>query len=537
MKRDYEHLEANLSCLVSRYSEDPEQAKQVFSSLFHEFLTGEIGKQLKHSLKERYESITPPSDEASKLFNVLSKKSDEKLIELMSELSAADRGREYGELGLTHLSAQLRRPLVLHLCDALFKPENSKLLDELVNYLIQSGMRSLDSNMTLRWEWTEELNDRAKEFLAKLQLAVAKDGVPDLDMNKEGPVMICGPTGSGKTLIAKLLADSLFESKLISLNIAAVTDSVLESRIRGHTKGAFTGANQQVKPIFASAHNGVLVFDELQSASRQSQTQLLDLLHSISDKVQVAPMGSHESSLYQVRTLFLVNEPLNELLNSNELRLDFLHRMRQIVTFPSLHERLNQKTKNLKLLPALISLMKLSFILNYSSDGHFSDISRAQLFDIIWNLKLEDEAEAQLRHYSWPGNLREFERLFTDLFHEQLLLDRKSNTIKLIKRSFFRDFALATEQQQAEAKGLGDENRLSEAESSDLNEVEHLKVKLVSDALRENNFVLKDTYEALKNYDVGLGHHKALKLFLLGYTAHFPEGIRHWINEKHVQNA
>jgi transcriptional regulator with PAS, ATPase and Fis domain len=72
---------------------------------------------------------------------------------------------------------------------------------------------------------------------------------------------------------------------MVEINLAAVSETLLETRMRGSTSGAFTGATN--KKVFEEAHNGVLFLDELQSASLASQTQLLDLLSAISNDVWI----------------------------------------------------------------------------------------------------------------------------------------------------------------------------------------------------------------------------------------------------------
>ena len=137
---------------------------------------------------------------------------------------------------------------------------------------------------------------------------------------KRGAILLSGPTGSGKSYAARLLAANMKnKAHLIEINLAAVSDELLESRMRGYEPGTFTGADRKArKGWFEEAHDGVLFLDEFQSVSPAAQVQLLDLLSAVSDDIHIARIGAdHKRSHYNVKVILAINEAIEALLKRN----------------------------------------------------------------------------------------------------------------------------------------------------------------------------------------------------------------------------
>jgi len=225
---------------------------------------------------------------------------------------------------------------------------------------------------------------------------------------KEGPLLIEGPTGTGKTLAARLLASKL-EKELYEVNLAALSTGLLESRIRGYEKGTFTGAVSGTPGFFEEADGQVLFLDELQSASLESQTQLLDLLNAVSNTVRVSRMGDDKNrQSFNVKVVLATNRSTTELLGEGKLREDLFHRIRDVVHFKSLHELL-QPPKASGRIHTLLTLYRWQ-----SFSIRAADIPNLELEKLF--TPIASGVEELIRNEQWPGNFRQFERFAHDLY-------------------------------------------------------------------------------------------------------------------------
>ncbi len=200
----------------------------------------------------------------------------------------------------------------------------------------------------------------------------------------EAPVLIEGESGTGKEVIADaILRHSVRSSKAyIKVNCAAFAESLLESEIFGHEKGAFTGATSQRRGHFEMADGGTLLLDEITGMSRRLQARLLRVLqHGTFFRV-----GGNQGQRVDVRLISLSNRALEEVVESGRFRSDLFYRINVIrIKMPPLRERLED-----------VPLLARHFVQKYAPDRE-SVIS--------------DETMARLVSYSWPGNVRELENV------------------------------------------------------------------------------------------------------------------------------
>ncbi|MFV8907315.1 sigma 54-interacting transcriptional regulator [Serratia fonticola] len=227
---------------------------------------------------------------------------------------------------------------------------------------------------------------------------------------KPGPLLIEGDTGTGKSAAAKHLATKMGKA-MVEINLAAVSETLLETRMRGSTRGAFTGSVDK-KGFFEEAHNGVLFLDELQSASLASQTQLLDLLSAISNDVWISKVGDDAAKKkYDVKVVLAVNEPVSRLLAEGRLRRDLFHRIRDVVKFKSLNDLFAQDNA-CALLTHILTLYrwKSSDLPAFASDGKAKQALQ-QLFTVY-----EEGVIEKILRAPWPGNFRQLERFAWDIF-------------------------------------------------------------------------------------------------------------------------
>jgi transcriptional regulator with AAA-type ATPase domain len=368
-------------------------------------------------------------------------------------------------------------------------------------------------------------NSVLEKMVEHVHSRLAADILDHKTIVRDGPVLFVGPTGTGKTYGAKLLSKKMDKKPFVPVNLSAITGTTLESRIRGYQRGAFTGANPQGSPSwFEQANGGVLFLDEFQSVPLEYQTQLLDLLNAVSDRVKVARMGSDDKyEFFQVKVVLAVNEDLNELLHSGRLRRDLFYRMRHLVHFPTLRKRFSGDTPALRLrilmktyrwrLAPLITCLTLP-PQSMSMDGAYDDLPKSRLRSMF--PVLASDAEARMLGHSWPGNLRELERVASDLFCECDDNDEPAISRAQVEAAI-RGFSIPEPDLSPHVDGpLG----VPRHSSSLLHEVE--------EALRANGFVIVHTLALLKKTHPmhNLRSHKSLRSFLNENAAQLSTDIR-----------
>lgn len=319
---------------------------------------------------------------------------------------------------------------------------------------------------------------------------------------KPGPLLIEGDTGTGKSAAAKHLATKMGKA-MVEINLAAVSETLLETRMRGSTSGAFTGATNK-KGFFEEAHNGVLFLDELQSASLASQTQLLDLLSAISNEVWISKVGDDAAKRkYDVKVVLAVNEPVSRLLREGRLRRDLFHRIRDVVKFKSLNELFAQDNARVLLTQILTLYRWKSFDLPAFSSNGKAKQALSQLFTVY-----EEGVIEKILRAPWPGNFRQLERFAWDLFF--VLGESTGVTNDLIDR------LLKEEANRIPASFIETEPTHSEQTAPTIfSEVETI--------IKKHHFNLKASLPELGVYR--LRTYNALKGFIRENKAQFSEGF------------
>ncbi|PKN40157.1 MAG: sigma-54-dependent Fis family transcriptional regulator [Deltaproteobacteria bacterium HGW-Deltaproteobacteria-18] len=214
------------------------------------------------------------------------------------------------------------------------------------------------------------------------------DGVAQID----SPVIIYGESGTGKELVAKAIheAGPRRDKPFIKVNCAALNESLLESELFGHVRGAYTGAHKDRMGRFESAGDGDIFLDEIGDLPASTQVKLLRVLE---EKV-IERVGDHKPIPIQARILTATNRDLPELIARNLFRQDLYYRINVIpIRIPALRERRED-----------IPLLASSFFLRMQlkSGKKVQGISR-EAMDLL------------LRH-PWPGNVRELRSAFEYAF-------------------------------------------------------------------------------------------------------------------------
>lgn len=197
-------------------------------------------------------------------------------------------------------------------------------------------------------------------------------------------VLIEGETGTGKEMVARAIhqASPRRSGPLVAVNCAALPETLLESELFGHEKGAFTGATGQRKGRFELAHGGSLFLDEVGEVPAVMQSKLLRVLQ---DR-QFERVGGTETLEVDVRVIAATNRPLRRLVKKGIIREDLYYRLNVVrVELPPLAERAED-----------IPLLAAHFLQKYCKEGEPPKILSPEAMEVL------------LRH-RWPGNIRELE--------------------------------------------------------------------------------------------------------------------------------
>ncbi|WP_291985153.1 sigma-54 dependent transcriptional regulator [Luteitalea sp.] len=207
----------------------------------------------------------------------------------------------------------------------------------------------------------------------------------ELVARSRSTVLITGETGTGKELVARAIHDRSAErtQPLIRVNCAALPESLLESELFGHVRGAFTGAVHARKGRFALADGGSIFLDEISTISGSVQAKLLRVLQ----EKEFEPLGAERTQKVDVRVIAATNRDLQVLAVEGRFQNDLYYRLNVIpIRIPPLRERRED-------IPVLVE--------------HFMRRIATSLGKP--DLRVEDGALDTLVNYGWPGNVRELE--------------------------------------------------------------------------------------------------------------------------------
>ena len=200
----------------------------------------------------------------------------------------------------------------------------------------------------------------------------------------DSTVLITGESGTGKSLIAKAIhfLSNRKDSPFVTINCAAIPETLLEAELFGYEKGAFTGAHSSKKGKFELAQGGTIFLDEIGDMPLSLQAKILRVLQ---DR-EIEPLGSEKVVKVDVRIIAATNRDLFELVRQGKFREDLFYRLSVIpIHIPPLRERKDD-------IPLLVE--------------HFLGIYNSKYGK---NLKISPDAMEVLIEYDWPGNIRELE--------------------------------------------------------------------------------------------------------------------------------
>jgi len=268
--------------------------------------------------------------------------------------------------------------------DYLQKPIDLDQLDMIIKRVLDKK-RLLSENQTLK----ETLKFRF-DFRNLISGSPKMDDVLSMAGRaaaSKATVLLRGESGTGKEVIAKAihLASPRQEKPFVAVNVAAVSENLIESEFFGHEKGAFTGAERMRKGRFETANGGTLFIDEIGDIPVSSQVKLLRVLQERTFE----RVGGNETIAFDVRVIAATNQNLESLIRKGEFREDLFYRLNVVtINIPPLRERKEE-------IPLFID----HFIRKYGKEEGKSVTS------------LSKETMDILMKYNYPGNVRELENI------------------------------------------------------------------------------------------------------------------------------
>lgn len=201
----------------------------------------------------------------------------------------------------------------------------------------------------------------------------------------DSTVLIQGESGTGKELVAKAIhyCSARTDKPFVSINCAAIPETLLESELFGHLKGAFTGAIKEKEGLLKTADGGTFFLDEIATTSQAIQVKLLRVL----EEKEMIPVGGTKPIEIDVRLITATNADLEQEVKMGRFRPDLFYRVNVfLINIPPLRERKDD-----------IKLLVYHFIKKYCERLKSKD------------KKISEEAMRRLVSYTWPGNVRELE--------------------------------------------------------------------------------------------------------------------------------
>jgi two-component system NtrC family response regulator len=260
-----------------------------------------------------------------------------------------------------------------------------------VDELLVVVQRALD-HQRLRTQHRYLISEREEEFnhygiVGRSRVMQELIRQAELVAETKSTVLVMGETGTGKELLARAIHDrsGQRDMPLIKVNCAAIPETLLESELFGHVKGAFTGAASSKKGKFALADGGTIFLDEIGAMSPTLQSKLLRVLQ----EREFEPLGSERSQRVDLRVIAATNRDLKQMVAEGRFLEDLYYRLNVIpMVLPPLRERRED-------VPVLIE----HFIRKHTQRTG----KRVE--------RLEDAALERMEAYAWPGNVRELENV------------------------------------------------------------------------------------------------------------------------------
>ncbi|HEX5167769.1 MAG TPA: sigma-54 dependent transcriptional regulator [Cyclobacteriaceae bacterium] len=271
--------------------------------------------------------------------------------------------------------------------DFILKPwKNQKLLGTIMASLqLRQSKREVEKLKLTQAKLSDDIDFNYTDFIGDSPAIKRIHELIDRVAATDADVLILGENGTGKELVARALhrKSNRNSNVFISVDLGAITESLFESELFGHVKGAFTDARQDKPGRFEIASGGTIFLDEIGNLSLPLQAKLLTVL----EQRKVFRVGSNKPVPIDVRLISATNLPLNEMTVDKKFRQDLLYRINTVeIRIPSLRERSDD-------IPLLAQHFLNVFGKKYKRPG----------------MRIDKYVLAKMKKYYWPGNIRELQ--------------------------------------------------------------------------------------------------------------------------------
>jgi len=297
--------------------------------------------------------------------------------------------------------------------DFILKPwQNEKLIATISTAIkLKKSYNEVDKLKKAKQMLEEQISQPFRDIIGNSQAIGDVFGLIDKVAKTDANILILGENGTGKELVARAIHQKSLrkDNSFIAVDMGAITETLFESELFGHKKGAFTDAREDRPGRFELANNGTLFLDEIGNLSLSLQSKLLSALQSR----KVTRVGANNSTEIDIRLICATNMPLHQMVKEGKFRQDLLYRINTVeIQIPPLGERTDD-----------IPLLANHFV------GYYSRKYRKSIASI------STEAMLKLKKYAWPGNVRELQHAIeravimadsTSLQETDFLFSRKS---------------------------------------------------------------------------------------------------------------
>lgn len=271
--------------------------------------------------------------------------------------------------------------------DFILKPwQNEKLIATISTAIkLKKSYNEVDKLRKAKQMLEEQISQPFRDIIGSSSAIKEVFALIDKVARTDANILILGENGTGKELIARAIHQKSLrkDNSFVAVDMGAITETLFESELFGHKKGAFTDAREDRPGRFELANGGTLFLDEIGNLSMNLQSKLLSALQSR----QITRVGSNTAAEVDIRLICATNMPLHQMVKEGRFRQDLLYRINTVeISIPPLAERVDD-----------IPLLANHF-LNYYSRKYRKEV-----------LSISNEAITKLKKYPWPGNVRELQ--------------------------------------------------------------------------------------------------------------------------------
>lgn len=352
--------------------------------------------------------------------------------------------------------------------DFVLKPwQNEKLLATIsASIKLRRSRLETDELKIRQKEICSVINKPFRDFIAKSPEMQEIFSIIEKVAKTDANILILGENGTGKELAARAIHNNSprCDEVFISVDLGSITETLFESELFGHVKGAFTDAKTEKPGRFELASKGTLFLDEIGNLSLPLQTKLLTAI----ERREVTRVGSNKPVSVDVRLVCATNNDLYDMLTRNEFRQDLLYRVNTVeIHLPPLRER----TEDIALLAK-----------------HFLEIYSKKYKKSVKGMT--SAAIKKLNLYSWPGNVRELQHAI-----ERAVIMTESNSLD------HSDFILTTQIKKTEDAEF-DTYKLDEVEKKIIVKVLKQNQGNITQAAKELGLTRTSLYRRMEKYEL-----------------------------------